>query len=73
MTDAPDYTTMSGADFQQAVGADPEKWAVAFSQTHLRNSVLGFDNQELARWFRDAMDAAIRHWAHDLRHGPLPP
>jgi len=28
----PDYTTMTGAQFQRAVGADPEKWAEAFMQ-----------------------------------------
>jgi len=36
MTDKPDYTTMSGAVFQRAVGADPEKeWAEAVIQNAL--------------------------------------
>ena len=66
MAAQPDYTTMSGAEFQRAVGVDPKKWAAAFMQRHLRSAaVIGFDNDELARWFRDAMDAARRDRAGD--------
>jgi hypothetical protein len=66
-----DYTKLSGAEFQREVGTDPEKWAEAFMQ---RAEAEGFvqraeeDKNErveywrsiddVAAWFRDAMDAA---------------
>jgi hypothetical protein len=69
----PDYTTMSGAEFQRAVGVDPEKWAEAFEQRSQR-SIAGDEAwlrtheqrvAYLARWFAYAMQAArndsIRH------------
>jgi hypothetical protein len=70
MTDEPEYTTMSGAEFKRTVGADPEKWAYA-CLTHGRASVSGTTPppreappaeqvEFLARWFRDAMDAAVK-------------
>ncbi len=61
MTDQPDYTTMSGAEFQRAVGADPDKWAEAFLQRRHMLDVKSLDLQVWVRgWFRDAMDAACR-------------
>ena len=36
--DAPDTTTMSGAEFQRYAGTDPEKWAEAFRQAFFANS-----------------------------------
>lgn len=59
MTDTPDYTTMSGAEFQRAVGADPEKWAAAFCQAMKAD---GYDRMSIAlvsKWFRDAMRARL--------------
>jgi len=60
--DTPDYTTMSGAQFARAVGADPEKWAEAFVQQYPAQ-VSPPDRADcwrelLATWFRAAMDAA---------------
>ena len=71
----PDYTTMSGAEFRRAVGADPEKWATAFSQRAAAMSELISDDlqDELAQWFRDFGAAVVAayppvvvppgHWA----------
>ena len=57
----PDYTTMSGAEFQRAVGADPEKWAEALSQYLSRDLPPGAPKAPLlVTWFRDAMKAAVR-------------
>lgn len=53
MTGEPDYTAMSGADFQRAVGVDPQAWAVAFRQREAQ----GLDAEMLERWFADAIDA----------------
>jgi hypothetical protein len=53
-----DYTRLSGAEFQRAVGADPEKWAEAFRQRELPN--IDIDTDEIAAWFRDAMEAAVK-------------
>jgi hypothetical protein len=58
-----DYTTMSGAEFQRAVGVDPRKWAEAFTaviDASLQGKALS-DEDRIAfaeGWFRDAMDAA---------------
>ena len=71
MTDAPDYTTMSGAEFQRAVGADPEKWAEAYCQrsAHLTHKEATEDRHHIGMWFADAMAAAVK--AHRL--DPLRP
>jgi hypothetical protein len=70
VTDAPDYTTMSGAEFQRAVGADPEKWAAALSQFLTSAAPPGTPPAPLlTSWFVDAMAAAVK--AHSL--GPLRP
>jgi hypothetical protein len=56
-----DYTTMSGADFQRAVGVDPVKWAAAFLQCYAKADGVRTDGHRelyVAGWFRDAMDAA---------------
>lgn len=55
MTDAPDYTAMSGADFQRAVGVDPERWAAAFTQHQSEQIPI-----DVVRWFADAIDAGRR-------------
>ena len=55
-----DYNTMSGAEFQRAVGADPEKWAEAFIQRAEKDARLHLSTDNGADWFRDAMDAARR-------------
>jgi hypothetical protein len=52
-----DYTKLSGAEFQRAVGADPEKWAEAFMQ---QDCLSGRDIDVIAGWFRDAMEAAVK-------------
>ncbi len=75
MTDEPpDYMGMNGAEFQRAVGTDPEKWAEAFTQREFRHQ-MGLDSVHggmvfandaheiravLAQWFRDAMEAAVK-------------
>ncbi len=56
----PDYTTMSGAEFQRAVGADPAKWAEAFIQRAEKDARLHLSTDNVADWFRDAMDAAVK-------------
>jgi hypothetical protein len=55
--DAPDYTTMSGAEMRRAVGADPVKWAAAYLQYRERHVRDGYST-DAEQWFRDAMDAA---------------
>jgi hypothetical protein len=67
----PDYTTMSGAEFQRAVGVDPEKWAVAMLQAMYLPPERTTNKEQiafLAKWLADAMDAAVK--AHD-RHIPI--
>jgi hypothetical protein len=75
VTDAPpDYTTMTGAEFQRAVGTDPAKWAYACLarwpaalDRWPRAAVEATDPppppgpeqvERLADWFANAMDAA---------------
>jgi hypothetical protein len=79
MTDKPpDYTTMSGAEFQRAVGADPTKWAEAFAQrAAAMNELISDDLQdELVVWFRDFGAAAVRaqgqllNWDQPDEHDP---
>jgi hypothetical protein len=57
-----DYTKLSGAEFQRAVGADPEKWAEAFRQRELPHCDTESDvtTDEIAGYFRDAMAAAVK-------------
>ena len=56
MTDTPDTTTMSGAEFQRHVGTDAAKWAEAFIRS---NSTEMPEHEILERvayvapWFRD--------------------
>ena len=52
-----DYTTMSGAEFKRAVGADPEKWAAAFIQ---RGHMPAFIHADMVAWFRDFAEATLR-------------
>ena len=61
--DQPDYTTMSGAQFQRAVGADPERWAAAFLAAYAAADCVRTDADRqafVAGWLRGAMDAARR-------------
>ncbi len=63
MTDVPDYSTMSGAEFQRAVGVDPAKWASAFLAAYAAHDAVRTDRDRqafVASWMRDAMDAARR-------------
>ena len=55
--DAPDTTTMSGAEFQRHVGTDPEKWAEAF--------VAAWDRDGCYEMRRDARAAYAAHWLRD--------
>ena len=55
-----DYTKLSGAEFQRAVGVDPEKWAEAFIQRAEKDERLGLSTDNVASWFRDAMEAAVK-------------
>jgi hypothetical protein len=63
MTDKPDTTTMSGAEFQRAVGTDPAKWAEAFVRAGDRDGWLDAVRDEriayAVRWFRDYADACV--------------
>lgn len=67
-TKPPDYTVMTGLEFQRAVGVDPEKWAEAFEQLSQRSITgdaawLRTHEQRveyLKNWFSDAMDAAVK-------------
>jgi hypothetical protein len=73
MTDEPpDYMGMNGAEFRRAVGTDPEKWAEAFIQSALwlqsfrgivqaAGGPAGNQQAVVAGWFRDAMEAAVKH------------
>ena len=62
MTDTPDTTTMTGAEFMRHVGTDPQKWAEAFWREfdlrgdradHAGTVVL------LASWFADYAEVKI--------------
>ena len=73
MTEPPDTTTMSGAEFQRHVGTDAEKWAEACYAAMRAPSVYG-DSLDgpgriafLAQWFRDAMDAAAARAKWDVQ------
>lgn len=79
MTDKPpDYTTMFGAEFRRVVGADPDKWAEAFSQRAAAMSEPLSDGlrDELAQCFRDFGAAAVKaqgqllNWDQPDEHGP---
>jgi hypothetical protein len=54
-----DYEAMSGAEFQRAVGDDPDKWAEAFARRAdaMSESISDGLREELSRWFADAMEA----------------
>jgi hypothetical protein len=52
----PDYEAMSGADFQRAVGDDPEKWADAAAQNAVTQGYR-VERDWLRVWFGDAMEA----------------
>ena len=64
-----DDQPLSGAQFARQVGTDPQKWAEAFDKEAGRLSAETGGhwphNQEeriefLAKWFRDAMEAAVK-------------
>jgi predicted oxidoreductase len=70
----PDTTTLTGAQFQREVAADPEKWAGAFlaAAGSEQRDRLPTEADRLAfttQWFRAAMDAAV---AEAVRHTPWP-
>jgi hypothetical protein len=63
------YAGLSGAEFMREVSDDPEKWAEALydawgKQRFTTHAVWSANREErieeLAKWFRDAMDAARR-------------
>ena len=56
----PDYTAMSGAEFQRAVGTDPEKWAEAYMQCADPALSRPHAVAALTHWFADAMSAAVK-------------
>lgn len=58
--DVPDYTAMSGAEFQRAVGTDPERWAEAYTQCADPALSRPHAVASLAQWFADAMAAAVK-------------
>ena len=55
----PDYEAMSGAEFQRAVGDDPDKWADAASQNAVTQGYT-VDRDWLRVWFGDAMASCVR-------------
>ena len=60
MTEQPDTTTMSGAQFQRHVGTDPVKWAEAFMQAQAHDGLARDDAIALlARWLRDYAEARV--------------
>ena len=62
MTDQPDYSTLSGGQFANAVGDDPEKWAAAFIAAYAKAEGVQSDAARqafVAGWFRDAQQAAV--------------
>jgi hypothetical protein len=69
MTEQPDTTTMSSAEFRRHVGTDPAKWAEAMLDAVGTPSVVALSKAEryalVAQWFRDAMEAAV---AEAVRH-----
>ena len=56
----PDYTAMNGAEFQRAVGTDPEKWAEAYMQCADPALSRPHAVAALTHWFADAMTAAVK-------------
>ena len=78
MTDKPDTTSMTGAEFQRHVGADPTEWAEAFlavyDEAFLREGDDPLIDREeragfTAAWFRDYGEACV---AEAVRHTPWP-
>ena len=63
MTDKPDTTTLSGAEFQRHVGTDPEKWAEAYLAAYDRDGVHVAPFEEraafVARWLRDYAEVCV--------------
>ena len=74
----PDYTTMSGAEFQRAVGADPEKWAEAVLQDWQTNprAQVATIRDWLCDWLRDFGNATVKaqgqllNWDKPDEHDP---
>jgi predicted oxidoreductase len=60
--DAPDTTTMSGAQFQRAVGTDPAKWAEAFVRStagEMREAEILERASWVTPWFRDYAEVRV--------------
>jgi len=82
----PDYTTMTGAQFQRAVGADPEKWAEAFMRhatsittgSHEDGSLKVYSSKMHEAHTREERVAYMVQWFRDAMeaavkaHKPLP-
>jgi len=65
VTDKPDTTTLSGAEFQRHVGTDPEKWAEACYAV-MRSPAASGESLDgpgriafLAQWFRDYAEVRV--------------
>jgi hypothetical protein len=64
VTDKPDTTTMTGAEFQRHAGTDAQKWAVALIQAYDREGVSRLASVAdsaafVARWLRDYAEVCV--------------
>ena len=63
MTEQPDTTTMSGAEFQRHAGTDAQKWAEAFVRAYDRDGMHEAGSAERAayamRWLRDYAEVRV--------------
>ncbi len=69
-----DYRSLSGAEFQRAVRDDPDKWADALAREMEANDPPASHAERvkyLARWFRDAMEAARKGSIREVIKGDL--
>ena len=76
MTDTPDTTTMTGAEFQRWAGTDAAKWAEAFFNSaaaggECKNSAerIAF----IARWFRDYAEVKVAEALRGETDSACPP
>ena len=62
MTEQPDTTTMSGAEFQRHAGTNTEQWAGAFIAAYAQADGLHTDADRIAfvaGWFRDYAEVRV--------------
>jgi hypothetical protein len=62
MTEQPDTTTLSGAEFQRHAGTDAQKWAEAFLAAYAQADGLHTDADRIAfvaGWFRDYAEVCV--------------